>query len=217
MEYIKLENWPRGEHFKFFSGLSFPFYNVTLPLDVTGLRAYTKVNKLSFYHALVYVVTTVMNGIPDFLYKIRPGGVVLLPRIHPSFVTLDPATHLFKIVTLELEPGMDLPAFCRAAAEAERAQAGYFPTAEAEARDDFIYFSCTPWFSFTSMSHEMNCDPNDSIPRVIWGKYEEKGGRVTLPFSVQFNHRLLDGYHLELLLEGIAAFLRESLAERVNL
>ena len=36
MEVVDLETWPRRAHFQFFSGLSFPFYNVTRTLDVTG-------------------------------------------------------------------------------------------------------------------------------------------------------------------------------------
>lgn len=203
MRYIDMKTWPRKEHFQFFSSLSFPFYCVTLPLDITALKVHTKKQGLSFYHAMIWTVTQAMNTIPDFKYKIRAGGIVLVDRLHASYVTIREESHLFQIVNLECSENTDLPTFCRLAAEAEAKITGYFPAAESELRDDFIYYSCTPWFSFTSMSHEMDCNPDDSTPRVTWGKYEEKDGRYILPFNVQFNHRLLDGWHLHLLIAEI--------------
>ena len=67
--------------------------------------------------------------------------------------------------------------------------------------------SCTPWFSFTSLSNEMDCDPDDSIPRITWGKYEERNGRLILPYAVQLNHRLLDGWHVAQLLQAVQGLL----------
>ena len=107
MEVVDLAAWPRREHFRFFSGLGFPFYNVTTSLDVTRLHAYVRARGLSFYHALIYATLSVMNGLPDFLYKIRGEQVVKHEKLDPSFVTLDPETHLLKIVKrpLRRHPG----------------------------------------------------------------------------------------------------------------
>ncbi len=204
--YIDFEKWPRKELFQFFSGRSFPFYNITVPLDVTALYQKVKADGLSFYFAMTYVVTTVMSGLEDFRYRIRKDGVILVDWLSPSIVTFDKQSQHLKVMDVELTPDMDLPTFCAAAAKVEREMAGSLSVEESGRRDDFVYISCTPWFAFTCMGNPIDCDPNDSVPRVCWGKYEEKDGRVTLPLNVQFNHRLLDGYHLHLLLEGIEAF-----------
>lgn len=200
---IDMDQWPRRDHFRFFSGLSFPFYSVTVPLDVTVLREKAKGAGLSFHYALLYAVTRAMNQVEDFRYKIRGEEVFLVPRLHPSFVTMHGESHLFKIINMDWPEDLGLEAFCRDAAAAESAQEGYFPSAESERRDDFIYYSSAPWFSFTSLTHEMDCNPDDSIPRVTFGKYETRDGRVVLPFNIQLNHRLLDGYHLHSLLETV--------------
>ena len=201
MEVVDLETWPRREHFRFFSGLGFPFYNVTTSLDVTRLHAYVRARDLSFYHALIYATLSVMNGLPDFLYKIRGGQIVRHDRLEPSFVTLDQQTHQIKITNVPLTESLeDYCARCRAAVEA---QTSPFPSGSDEARDDLIYFSCTPWFSFTSLTNEMDDDPDDSIPRITWGKFEAREGRLLLPCSVQLNHRLLDGWHLGQLLTDL--------------
>ena len=205
MEYIDFHSWPRKEHFRFFSGLSFPFYGVTLSLDVTNLRSYVKAHGLSFYYALIYATLTAMNGLPDFLYKIRGDRIVRHDRLHPSFVVLDEDTHLIKIVNVPLDGTME--AFCRRAEEQVLTQKEPFPDAQQENRDDLVYISCTPWFSFTSLSNEMDCDPDDSIPRITWGKYEERNGRLILPYAVQLNHRLLDGWHVAQLLQTVQGLL----------
>ena len=205
MEVVDLETWPRREHFRFFSGLGFPFYNVTTSLDVTRLHAYVRARGLSFYHALIYATLSVMNGLPDFLYKIRGEQVVKHEKLDPSFVTLDPETHLLKIVNVPF--GGTLEEFCAQCARREAAQTSYFPSPEAEGRDDLVYISCLPWFSFTSLTNEMDLDPDDSIPRITWGRYEDRDGKLTLPYAVQLNHRLLDGWHLSQLVGGIQDFL----------
>ena len=205
MEVVDLETWPRRAHFQFFSGLSFPFYNVTSTLDVTGFYPWVKERRLSFYYSLIYATMAVMNGLPDYLYKIRGEQVVKHDHLDPSFVVMDQSTHLLKILTVPF--GGTLEEFCARCARQEAEQREPFPTAESEARDDLVYISCLPWMSFTSLTNEMDTDPNDSIPRVTWGKFEDRDGRLLLPYAVQLNHRLLDGWHLSQLVNGVQAWL----------
>lgn len=205
MEIVHLDSWPRREHFRFFSGLGFPFYNVTTSLDVTRLYAYVKAKDLSFYYALIYATLSVMNGLPDFLYKIRSDQIIRHEKLDPSFVTLDPEHHLLKIVNVPF--GGSLEEFCALCAHLEASQVDWFPSQESEARDDLVYISCLPWFSFTSLTNEMDLNPDDSIPRITWGKYEQREGRLILSYAVQLNHRLLDGWHLGQFVQGVQSFL----------
>ena len=205
MDYVDLEQWPRRAQFKFFSGLSFPFYNVTTSLDVTTLHRHTKARGLSFYYALIYATLHVMNGLPDFLYKIRGEQIILHDHLDPSFVVPNGDTHLLKIVNVPY--GGTLEEFCSRCSHQVAVQHAPFPAGTEEARNDLVYISCLPWLSFTSLSNEMDCNPDDSIPRVTWGKYEARDGRLLLPYSVQLNHRLLDGWHLGELVNGVQAFL----------
>ena len=48
MHKIDMNTWPRAELFRFFSGVSQPFYSVTFRVDVTNLHAYTKARGISF-------------------------------------------------------------------------------------------------------------------------------------------------------------------------
>ena len=57
--------WPRRELFEFFSPMSQPFFSVTFRQDVTRLYAFTKENRLSFYHSLVHLCTQAVNRVDN--------------------------------------------------------------------------------------------------------------------------------------------------------
>ena len=193
MKVIDKETWPRRGHYEFFAPMSNPFYSLTFPVDVTNLKSYTKRNKLSFYYSLVYLVTKAMDQVEAFRYKCRGEEIVLHDHLIPSFTDLKPGSELFHITTLEA--GEDMAGFCRRAGEASRAQTAFI-TAGPWPGDQLIYFTCQPWFPITSLTNERDLNPEDSVPRVAWGKYEEKDGRLVLSMSLELNHRLVDGVHV---------------------
>jgi chloramphenicol O-acetyltransferase type A len=63
-------------------------------------------------------------------------------------------------------------------------------------RDDLLYITSIPWISFTNITHPIQMNPVDSIPRISWGKYFEESGKIKLPLSVQAHHALVDGVHV---------------------
>lgn len=89
------------------------------------------------------------------------------------------------------------------------------PTAEADAAGHDVYISCVPWFDYTHIAQEFPLDNTDSTPRIMWGRFteDEKGGK-TLSYTVQVNHRLIDGIHLARLFEGLNGAISE-LEEKV--
>lgn len=110
---IDIETWNRREPHAMFSALSYPFYSVTFPVDVTGLRGYVRREGLSFYLTMVWLVARSLDEVENFRYKIRPDGVWLVDRLVPSFTDMKPGAELFRIVTC---PTDGTPAeFCRRA------------------------------------------------------------------------------------------------------
>ena len=60
-----------------------------------------------------------------------------------------------------------------------------------------MYISSLPWIDYEHVSQEFPLDGTDSTPRVMWGKFtENEAGAKTLSYTVQVNHRLIDGIHL---------------------
>lgn len=192
MQILDKETWPRKEIYEFFSRIDYPFYSVTLPLDVTNVRAFARAQGLSFYHLLIWACTKALNRLPAFRLRIRGEDLVLLDGADPSFTSMRPGEEVFQIITLPWEA--DPQAFCAHAGEKAARQATLLD--QAAETDELIYFSCTPWFDFTALTNEHNFDRDDSVPRLAWGKYYEEGGRLWVHLSVEVNHRLIDGVHL---------------------
>ena len=193
MTVIDKSAWPRREIYDFFAPMSDPFYTLTFPVDVTPLRAWCKAGGLPFYPAMVFAVTRAMERTEAFHYKDRGGTIVRHDTLVPSFTDLRPGSDQFHIVTLEA--GEDPADFCRRAKAASAAQREFL-TAGPWPEDQLVYFTCLPWFPVTALKNERDLDPADSVPRVAWGRWEEKGDKTELLLSLELNHRLLDGVHV---------------------
>ncbi len=192
MRKIDLNTWPRRDIFDFFSKISNPFYSVTFNVDVTEAYAYAKRSGVSFYYAMVYLVTKAINSVEAFRYAIVDGELVLLDERSPSFTDLKKGSESFHIVTMPCEG--DIAEFCHEAKRRSAEQTTFLPVDEESA--DLIYFSCLPWVELTALTNERDFDPDDAIPRISWGKFHERDGRKILGMSLELNHRFTDGVHI---------------------
>jgi chloramphenicol O-acetyltransferase type A len=207
MKYIELENWKRKEHFSFFYRMDYPQFNICLNLDITLFLKFIKEKNLSFYYAMIYAVTDVINLEEDFKYRIRDGKVVLHDKIHPSFTYMDNdrSSDLFKLITVDWNN--NIVEFEKRAKEIAQSQTDYFALEKLSGRDDLIFITCIPWISFTHISHTITINKNDSVPKISWGKYFNEGDKIMLPFSVQVNHALIDGFQIGSYVERLQKYI----------
>ena len=196
--HIDLDAWPRKDAYALFSRGYLPYFSVTTPLDVSELVRFTKKEGLSFYRAMVYIVTRAMNELEPYRLRIRKDGIALCETVSPSYTTAG-RDGTFGIVGVDYVPGESMADFCRRAFDAEaRQREGML--IEDDVRDDLIFISCVPWFVTTSVLQEQPTNPDDSFPRVLWDRIHEEKGRLMVNFTAQLNHRLLDGSHVRDLL-----------------
>ena len=196
--YIDLKTWPRKDAYRLFSRGYLPYFSVTTPLDVTELRRFTKKEGLSFYRAMVYIVSRAMNELEPFRLRIRKDGIAVCETVSPSYTTAG-RDGSFGISDVEYLPGETMADFCRRALEKEAGQREQMVVQD-DVRDDLIFISSVPWFVTTSVLQEQPTDPDDSFPRVLWDRIHEEKGRQLVNFTAQLNHRLLDGSHVRDLL-----------------
>ncbi len=196
--YIDVETWPRKDAYRLFSRGYLPYFSVTTPLDVTELFRFTKKEGLSFYRAMVYIVARAMNELEPFRLRIRKDGIAVCETVSPSYTTAG-RDGAFGISDVEYLPGETMADFCRRAFEKEAGQREQMVVQD-DVRDDLIFISSVPWFVTTSVLQEQPTDPDDSFPRVLWDRIHEEKGRLLVNFTVQLNHRLLDGSHVRDLL-----------------
>ena len=196
--YIDVETWPRKDAYRLFSRGYLPYFAVTTPLDVTELRRFTKKEGLSFYRAMVYIVSRAMNELEPFRLRIRKDGIAVCETVSPSYTTAG-RDGSFGISDVEYLPGETMVDFCRRALEKEASQREQMVVQD-DVRDDLIFISSVPWFVTTSVLQEQPTNPDDSFPRVLWDRIHEEKGRQLVNFTAQLNHRLLDGSHVRDLL-----------------
>ena len=196
--YIDVETWPRKDAYRLFSRGYLPYFSVTTPLDVTELHRFTKKEGLSFYRAMVYIVSRAMNELEPFRLRIRKDGIAVCETVSPSYTTAG-RDGSFGISDVEYLPGETMVDFCRRALEKEASQREQMVVQD-DVRDDLIFISSVPWFVTTSVLQEQPTNPDDSFPRVLWDQVHEEKGRQLVNFTAQLNHRLLDGSHVRDLL-----------------
>lgn len=205
MQKIDFDTWKRKPLFQFFEGESDPFYSVTFVQDVTKLHAYTKKKGLSFYYAMLYLAAKALNSIEAFRYGMVDGELVLFEKRRGSFTDVRPGDEYFHIVVAPMDGTLE--EYCQAAKKANEAQEEFIVFEEEG--DDLVYFTCAPWFEMTAMTNERDFQKYDAIPRVAWGKYVERDGRLQLNISVEVNHMFIDGFHIGLFHQRLAELMEE--------
>lgn len=205
MQIIDLETWDRKEHYQFFRGAAYAHYHIGADLDITHFKNKIKTQGLPFSFAMTYAATAAMNMVEAFRYRIHAGEVVLYDVIQPAFTYVAPDKKYFKFIVTDLSD--NLAAYVAEARCKALAQAEYFVAAEMRSRDDFVFISSIPKVSFTHLSHTVSANKDDAVPRLSWGKYYERDGRLLLPLNVQAHHAFVDGDHMGDYMEALQQYL----------
>lgn len=191
--YLDLERWKRRAHFDFYRGFDQPFFNLCAPIEVTGLKAATGGGSgRSFFLACLWLALEAANGIEPFRYRLRGERVVVHEVIHGGATILrDDDTFGFGYFDYHAD-------FARfhgpAAEEVARVKARTGELEPRPQRDDVIHFSAIPWVAFTSFAHARDRGPDNSVPKIVFGKVEsDPGGAQRMPVSVEVHHALMDG------------------------
>jgi chloramphenicol O-acetyltransferase type A len=148
-----------------------------------------------------------MNKIENFRYRFVNREPYLFDCIHPSFTDAIIDTDNFKIVTVPMEDSLHL--FIKKAKEASDIQGSIFINTHEEKREDLVYITTFPWAKFSQVSHTSWINPYDSIPRLIWGKFEEINGKKMMPLSIEAHHAFADGRHVGILIQNLQAKLNQ--------
>ena len=188
---IDMASDPRGAHFAYFCSLANPAAGLTAPVDVTDLKR--NLGKHSFFLSVLWCVLRAANSVPELRRRIRDGRVLEYDACPASCTVMkDDGTYAY----CNLEAGGEFETFHATGLAAMRVakESGHIE----ESTDDalpFYFVSCLPWISYTHVVNPHG-GGEDSNPRITWGKYEEKDGRITLPLTLLVHHGLADGLHI---------------------
>lgn len=194
-EILDLAGWKRRRHFEFFRHYERPWFNLCADVDVTALVARcAEPGGPSFFLASLWLSLVAANAVEELRYRLRGDQVVVHEVIHGGSTVLMP-DETFAFAYFDFDPSF--PAFAEAAAPAlARVTGGPGGLDPRTDSDDLIHYSMIPWVSFTSFSHARVRGQDDSVPKIVFGKHRQAGGRRLLPVSVEVHHALVDGLHV---------------------
>lgn len=208
MNYLDTSSWPRRDAFEFFRGFDKPYFNVCVRLDVAGLKAaMARRGCGSFTLAYHFVALRLANQHEPFRYRLENGRVRVHDVVHGGATVLrDDDSFGFAY----LPYAADYAAFCTSGATAMAAarsrHAAFEPRLDAA---DVIHTTTLPRLHFSSFSHARNWGREDSVPKLAFGRADQDGANLWLPFSVEVHHALMDGLHVGRYVQAFEAALRE--------
>lgn len=203
---IDLKTWNRKDTFEFFKDFDIPHYNVTVNVDVTNLKAFCKKHNYSFFIASIFYSQQALQQVENFRMRLvdgeircfdtlKAGSTILLKNNTFGFNYFEETNHFEEFHTKAAISIMET-----------RNNPEFIPR---EGGQHMVYYSVTPWFSFTSFQHARKFDKNDTIPRIVFGKYFEQNGKLLMPVSVEAHHSLVDGYHVGLYYQALEQIFNE--------
>lgn len=191
--------WEREEHFHFFRQFTQPFFNVSTEIDITALYSHCKRENLSVFLAYLHTTITAARATENFLLRLDGEGIVKYDAVDISSTILKPNN---TISFVHLPHHHDLHTFCASATEVIAKAKASPKLLYGYNGPDLLHSTTLPWFKLSSMEHAYTVNPQDSVPKLAFGKIEKYAGKVILPISISLHHALADGYHVHLFLEN---------------
>jgi chloramphenicol O-acetyltransferase type A len=196
---LDLNNWYRKETFEYFGHFDYPFFNVCFNTDITNLHGHCKAEGVSLSHALHFCSLLAANSIEEFRIRYKDDQLVIYDKIDGgATILLEDRSIRFCLY----EHTESFNGFRKQAKESEEQVKQTKRTDPRTGNSDVVHYSIIPWVSFTSISHPRTNTTKDSIPKISFGKYFSSEEKIMIPVSIEVNHGLMDGYHLNLFLEA---------------
>jgi len=186
---LNLDAYPRREHFDYFRAMRNPYVGVTADVDVTALAGKIKKEGRPFFLTVLYCAARAANAVPELRRRIEGNGIVEYDRCPVSYtVGLPDGTYCY----CQMEADGPYEGFLTAAAAAQEEAVSQSSIDDGSDPLPLLFISTVPWLHYSALL-QPTPEPPDSNPRITWGRYEERDGRVLLPVTVLCNHALVDG------------------------
>jgi len=200
MKYTIIKDYYRLAQFDFFKKYRDPRYHCTIEFDITLLKQLVKKKNYSLYYSLCYIFTKVMIGLPDFRYRLLNNEIVQYEKLHPRMLVAAKDGTFSEAAVNYKDSLSEFDFIAKEIAKSAEEKPGIL---EADQHKNQVYYSSTPKVSFTSLTHISENDSNNVIPKICFGKFHEKHGKIFIPAGIQVNHIFIDGNHLGLLAEKV--------------
>lgn len=208
----------RRDRFEAFCQFENPLVNLSIRLTLPEFRPFCKARALPPFHFFLYCMLTSLRGIDNFLYRIHDGEVIKIDEFYGAYTVLNVDNNLnYARFTIsdELDEFIARSVAAGKVAKASRPLINSGADLSPRDRKNNIYTTCMPWLDLTAIEHPIHRHHEADIPLIAWGKMSEPNGEtLTLQLSVQAHHGFVDGYHVHLLGQALAARIEQLVSVR---
>lgn len=210
IRWIDLESWERTFIFNNYLGTDFPYIIITSDIDVTKPLHFAKNNNISFNLVMVWLCNSVMDSIENYRYRFIDGRPFVIDHIRPFVNHLVPGSETF-VISEGPWPCDDIIGFCTETHRRFESTDQEQSFANMSGQLDIVNYTSIPWIRYTGFVRTIKKDGVDNAPKISFGKYYEKDGRILMPVSSQSHHGLMDGYHVGLFFNRLQAACEETI------
>lgn len=191
---IDLNEWTRGELFKFYLDHMRIVMSLTVDIDVTALIAFIRKNDLKFYPSMLWIISKVVNDHDEFKYGWDDAGsLIKWDSISPSYVDFHQENQTFtKMVTPFCDDLFDF----HAKFMYNRNQYRHIRGIAENQPPNFFDVSCLPWVKYKHFDMHVFDEGKFLAPVITWGKYEAEHKKQIMPLTMNIHHAVADGFHL---------------------
>ncbi|GAA6168605.1 CatA-like O-acetyltransferase [Sessilibacter corallicola] len=206
---IDLDSYARKDLFHVFKQYDNPTISVTAEVDVTDLKHATKENGFSFFIALVYCFSRVMNEIPEFRHRVVNDELCEFESVDPGYtVLLEDKTFSF----CDSKYNQEFYAFNQSLSD-DIAQTREKPDLAIKDKNHMFFISSIPWISFTHFQQPFFSHYGYNPVLTIGKKIGSRRKDFIVPIALQCHHGVVDGYHLGLFYEHLEFQIKELSSE----
>ena len=217
MTTIDIEKLDRKKAYEMFKSFQNATYGCCVEMDVTKLLAHSKKNNQSFFINFLYIVSKTLNEIEEFRMRLVEDKPVIFERIAPGFTVMtnkgfyiNAATTFHKQYKKFYDEAYKIKELAKQNKPLPSLTDSQYPELSA------IYNTSLPWLSFVNMSHPIPANKSSqTVPRVCWGKYFERNGKILMNLNITISHVFVDGYplskaflHIQELLDNVEKVLK---------
>ena len=193
--YIDVDNWERKEHFDYYRTKIVCGYCMTVKLDITHFLEQVKKNNLRFYPSFIYCAARIVNSMKEFKMGVdaegRPGYYDVS---NPNLTIFHEDNHTFSDLWTEYSP--DFKEFYKNTVDnMDKYSTAHGIKVRANQPPNFFCISCVPWVEYESYNTYTPAGTPNMFPILTFGKFSEKDGKYTMPFTLNISHASADGYH----------------------
>nr|WP_307990544.1 CatA-like O-acetyltransferase [uncultured Niameybacter sp.] len=190
---LPMESYKRIQHFNYFKDMAYPYVGITTDVDITNFLTYIKERKHPFFLSFLWCVAKAANMVPELRQRIYNDGIIEYCNCDTSHtVAKEDGTYCY----CSLNCNQPFDSFIKYAIEKQEQAKQYGDITEnKEDALSLFFISTLPWISYSSLIQPVPM-PADSNPRITWGKYYKKDGKIVLPVSILCHHALIDGKHI---------------------